>query len=226
MNEFANRAHRVLIVDDHPLVRQGLRWLLDQEDDLEICGEAADVEEARAALQQTQPDVVVLDLSLRDSNGIDLIKAIRSKYEQLPVLVCSIHDERIYAERLLSAGANGYIMKEATADQFLVALRQVLAGELYVSERVKTRMMERSAAGGRSQTGDRTERLSNREFEILGLIGQGKTTRQIAESLSLSVKTVDSHRQRIKKKLGLQTSAQVVQFAILRQLMAPNVDPH
>lgn len=226
MNEFANRAHRVLIVDDHPLVRQGLRWLVDQEDDLEICGEAADVKEARAALQQTQPNVVVLDLSLRDSNGIDLIKAIRSKYEQLPVLVCSIHDERIYAERLLSAGANGYIMKEATADQFLVALRQVLAGELYVSERVKTRMMERSAAGGRSQTGDRTERLSNREFEILGLIGQGKTTRQVAESLSLSVKTVDSHRQRIKKKLGLQTSAQVVQFAILRQLMAPNVDPH
>ncbi len=226
MNEFANRAHRVLIVDDHPLVRQGLRWLVDQEDDLEICGEAADVKEARAALQQTQPNVVVLDLSLRDSNGIDLIKAIRSKYEQLPVLVCSIHDERIYAERLLSAGANGYIMKEATADQFLVALRQVLAGELYVSERVKTRMMERSAAGGRRQTGDRTERLSNREFEILGLIGQGKTTRQVAESLSLSVKTVDSHRQRIKKKLGLQTSAQVVQFAILRQLMAPNVDPH
>ncbi len=226
MNEFANRAHRVLIVDDHPLVRQGLRWLVDQEDDLEICGEAADVKEARAALQQTQPNVVVLDLSLRDSNGIDLIKAIRSKYEQLPVLVCSIHDERIYAERLLSAGANGYIMKEATADQFLVALRQVLAGELYVSERVKTRMMERSAAGGRSQTGDPTERLSSREFEILGLIGQGKTTRQVAESLSLSVKTVDSHRQRIKKKLGLQTSAQVVQFAILRQLMAPNVDPH
>ena len=226
MNEFANRAHRVLIVGDHPLVRQGLRWLVDQEDDLEICGEAADVKEARAALQQTQPNVVVLDLSLRDSNGIDLIKAIRSKYEQLPVLVCSIHDERIYAERLLSAGANGYIMKEATADQFLVALRQVLAGELYVSERVKTRMMERSAAGGRRQTGDRTERLSNREFEILGLIGQGKTTRQVAESLSLSVKTVDSHRQRIKKKLGLQTSAQVVQFAILRQLMAPNVDPH
>ena len=226
MNEFANRAHRVLIVDDHPLVRQGLRWLLDQEDDLEICGEAADAKEAFAALQRMQPNVVVLDLSLRDSNGIDLIKAIRSKYEQLPVLVCSIHDERIYAERLLSAGANGYIMKEATADQFLVALRQVLAGELYVSERVKTRMMERSAAGGRSQTGDRTERLSNREFEILGLIGQGKTTRQIAERLSLSVKTVDSHRQRIKKKLGLQTSAQVVQFAILRQLMAPNVDPH
>ncbi len=219
MNESANRAHRVLIVDDHPIVRQGLRQLIDQEEDLKVCGEAADVREAHAALQQTQPNVVVLDLSLRGSNGIDLIKDIRSKYGQLPVLVFSMHDESIYAERLLSAGANGYIMKEATADQLLAALRQVLAGELYVSKHVKTRMMERSAAGGREQTGDRTERLSNRELEILGLLGRGKTTRQVAERLSLSVKTVDSHRQRIKKKLGLQTSAQLTQFAIHRQLM-------
>ncbi len=214
MNAFANRAHRVLIIDDHPIVRQGLRQLIDQEDDLKVCGEAADVREAHAALQQTQPNVVVLDLSLRGSNGIDLIKDIRSKYGQLPVLVCSMHDESIYAERLLSAGANGYIMKEATADQLLAALRQVLAGELYVSKHVKTRMMERVAVGGREQTGDRTERLSNRELEILGLFGRGKTTRQVAESLSLSVKTVDSHRQHIKKKLGLQTSTQLTQFAI------------
>ncbi len=219
MNESANRARRVLIVDDHPIVRQGLRQLIDQEDDLKVCGEAADVKEAHAALQQTQPNVVVLDLSLRGSNGIDLIKDIRSKYGQLPVLVCSMHDESIYAERLLRAGANGYIMKEATADQLLAALRQVLAGELYVNEHAKTRMMERVAVGGREQTGDRTERLSNRELEILGLLGRGKTTRQVAESMNLSVKTVDSHRQRIKKKLGLQTSAQLTQFAIHRQLM-------
>ncbi len=219
MNESANRAHRVLIVDDHPIVRQGLRQLIDQEDDLKVCGEAADVREAHAALQQTQPNVVVLDLSLRGSNGIDLIKDIRSKYGQLPVLVFSMHDESIYAERLLSAGANGYIMKEATADQLLSALRRVLAGELYVNENVRTRMMERVAVGGRKQTGDRTERLSNRELEILGLLGRGKTIREVAESLNLSGKTIDTHRQRIKKKLGLQTSAQVTQFAIHRQLM-------
>ncbi len=219
MNEFSNRVHRVLIVDDHPIVRHGLRQLIDQEDDLEVCGEAADVREAHAALQQTQPNVVVLDLSLRGSNGIDLIKDIRSKYEQLPVLVYSMHDESIYAERLLSAGANGYIMKEATADQLLSALRGVLAGKLYVNEHVKTRMMERVAVGGRKQTGDRTDRLSNRELEILGLLGRGKTTREVAESLNLSVKTIDTHRQRIKKKLGLQTSAQVTQFAIHRQLI-------
>ena len=219
MNEFANRARRVLIVDDHPIVRQGLRQLIDQEDDLKVCGEAADVREAHAALQQTQPNVVVLDLSLRGSNGIDLIKDIRSKYGQLPVLVCSMHDESVYAERLLSAGANGYIMKEATADQLLSALRQVLAGELYVSEHVKSRMMEQVAVGGRKQPEDRIERLSNRELEILGLLGQGKTTREVAESLNLSGKTIDTHRQRIKNKLGLQTSAQVTQFAIHRQLM-------
>ncbi len=219
MNAFANRARRVLIVDDHPIVRQGLRQLIDQEDDLKVCGEAADVREAHAALQQTQPNVVVLDLSLRGSNGIDLIKDIRSKYGQLPVLVCSMHDESIYAERLLSAGANGYIMKEATADQLLSALRQVLAGELYVSKHVKSRMMERVAVGGRKQPEDRIERLSNRELEILGLLGQGKTTREVAESLNLSGKTIDTHRQRIKNKLGLQTSAQVTQFAIHRQLM-------
>ena len=219
MNESANRARRVLIVDDHPIVREGLRQLIDQEDDLKVCGEAADVREAHAALQQTQPNVVVLDLSLRGSNGIDLIKDIRSKYGQLPVLVFSMHDESIYAERLLSAGANGYIMKEATADQLLSALRRVLAGELYVNEHAKTRMMERVAVGGRKQTGDRTERLSNRELEILGLLGRGKTIRGVAESLNLSVKTIDTHRQRIKKKLGLQNSAQLTQFAIHRQLM-------
>ncbi len=219
MNAFANRAHRVLIIDDHPIVRQGLRQLIDQEDDLKVCGEAADVREAHAALQQTQPNVVVLDLSLRGSNGIDLIKDIRSKYGQLPVLVFSMHDESIYAERLLSAGANGYIMKEATADQLLSALRQVLDGELYVSEHVKSRMMERVAVGGRKQPGDRTERLSDRELEILGLLGRGQTIREVAESLNLSGKTIDTHRQRIKKKLGLQTSAQVTQFAIHRQLM-------
>jgi len=130
-----------------------------------------------------------------------------------------MHDESVYAERLLSAGANGYIMKEATADQLLSALRQVLAGELYVSKHVKSRMMERVAVGGRKQPEDRIERLSNRELEILGLLGQGKTTREVAESLNLSGKTIDTHRQRIKNKLGLQTSAQVTQFAIHRQLM-------
>ena len=201
------------------MIRQGLSQLIDQEDDLEVCGEAASVREAHAALQQTQPNVVIVDLSLRASNGLDLIKDIRSNYGQLPVLVCSMHDENIYAARLLSAGANGYIMKEATADQLLAALRQVLAGGLYISERVKTRMTERLAVGVAKQAEDLIKRLSNRELEVLDLIGRGKTTQQIAESLHLSVKTIDSHRQRIKKKLGLQSSAQLAQFAIYHLLI-------
>ncbi len=214
MNESVNRVQRVLIVDDHPIVRQGLSQLIDQEDDLKVCGEAADVREARAALQQTRPNVVILDLSLPASNGLDLIKDIRSDYGQLPILVFSMHDEDIYADRLLGAGANGYIMKRATTDQLLMAIRRVLAGGFYVSEHLGTNMIERSVAGGRKQTGDLIEELSNREFEVLNLFGRGRSTRQVAESLNLSVKTVDSHRQRIKKKLGLQTSTQLTQFAI------------
>jgi DNA-binding NarL/FixJ family response regulator len=225
MNEFANQAYSVLIVDDHPMVREGLSRIINQEDDLEVCGEAADVREARAALQRTQPNVVIVDLCLRASNSLDLIKDIRSNYGQLPILVCSMHDENIYAERSLSAGANGYIMKDATADQLLAALRRVLAGEHYVSEHIKTRMIERLAVGGRKQTWDRAEKLSDRELEILSFLGRGKTTRQVAESLNLSVKTVDSHRQHIKKKLGLQTSAQVTQFAIHRLMFTPSRSP-
>ena len=209
-----NRARSVFIVDDHPIVRQGLVQLIDQEDDLAVCGEAADVREARAALPQVQPDVVILDLSLRDSDGLELIKDIRSKYRQLPVLVLSMHDESIYAERLLSAGANGYIMKQAAADQLLTAVRRVLAGGIYVSEHVGASMIERFAVSGRKQNANPIDRLSNRELQVLNLIGRGKTTREIAEALNLSVKTVESHRQRIKKKLNLQSSPQLVQFAV------------
>lgn len=213
MSEFG-RAHSVFIVDDHPIVRQGLSQLIEQEDDLKVCGEAADVKEARVALSKTLPDVVILDLSLRDSDGLELIKDIRSKYRQLPVLVLSMHDENIYAERLLSAGANGYIMKQAAADQLLTALRRVLSGGIYVSEHVGTSMIERFAVAGRRQNANPIDRLSNRELQVLNLIGRGRTTREIAENLNLSVKTVESHRQRIKKKLNLQTSPQLVQFAV------------
>lgn len=214
MNEFGGPRRAVFLVDDHPIVRQGLVQLIEQEPDLEVCGEASDVKEARAALAKRTPDVVILDLSLRDSDGIELVKDIRNKYERLPVLVLSMHDENIYAERLLSAGANGYIMKQAAADQLLIALRRVLAGGVYVSERVSMSMLERFAASGRNQSADPIKRLSNRELQVLNLIGRGKTTREIADNLNLSVKTVESHRQRIKKKLNLSSAPQLVQFAV------------
>lgn len=210
----AERPRKVFIVDDHPIVRQGLGQLIDHEPDLKVCGEASGVQEARAVLSREQPDVVIVDLSLRDSDGLELIKDIRSKYRDLPVLVLSMHDESIYAERLLSAGANGYIMKQAAADQLLTALRRVLSGGIYVSEHVGASMIERFAVGGFKQTGDPMDRLSNRELQVLNLIGRGKRTREIAQALNLSIKTIESHRQRIKKKLNLVSAPQLVQFAV------------
>jgi DNA-binding NarL/FixJ family response regulator len=207
-------ARQVFIVDDHPIVRQGLARLINHEPDLAVCGEAASVREARAALVQTSPDVVVVDLSLSDSDGLELIKDIRSKQRRMPVLVLSMHDEGVYAERMLSAGANGYIMKQAAANQLLIALRRVLSGGIYVSEAVGTNMIERFAAGRQKGAGDPIERLSNRELQVLNLIGQGRGTREIASSLNLSVKTVESHRQRVKKKLSIETSPKLVQYAV------------
>ena len=214
MQDTRHRESRVFIVDDHPIVRQGLGQLIDHESDLKVCGEAASVREARAFLNDTRPDIVIVDISLDDSDGLELIKDIRAQHGQLPVLVLSMHDEAIYAERLLSAGANGYIMKQAAADQLLVALRRVLAGGIYVSERVGASMIERFAVGGLRQSADPIDRLSNRELQVLNLIGRGRSTREIANELNLSVKTVESHRQRIKKKLNLSTSPQLVQFAV------------
>ncbi len=214
MTEVTGLPRSVFIVDDHPIVRQGLGQLIDHEPDLKVCGEAAGLKEARLALSKTEADIVIVDLSLHDGDGIELIKDIRSMHRHLPVLVLSMHDENIYAERLLSAGANGYIMKQAAADQLLVALRRVLGGGIYVSEHVGASMIERSAVHGQSRRANPIERLSNRELQVLNLIGRAKATREIADDLNLSVKTVESHRQRIKKKLNLSTSPQLVQFAV------------
>ncbi len=214
MNDPGIQPRSVLIVDDHPIVRQGLSQLINAENDLEVCGDAASVKEALDSLESAQPDVVILDLSLPASDGLELLKEIRNVMRHLPVLVLSMHDENMYAERLLSAGANGYIMKQAAADQLLTALRRVLAGGVYVSEHLGSSMIERIAGDGSRRNGNPIERLSNRELQVLNLIGRGKTTREVAETLNLSVKTVESHRLRIKKKLNLQTSAQLVQFAV------------
>ncbi len=216
MSDSGSQPRSVLIVDDHPIVRQGLSQLINAEHDLMVCGDAATVDEAMQSLDSADPDVVIIDLSLADSDGLELIKEIRNKTRQLPVLVLSMHDENMYAERLLSAGANGYIMKQAAADQLLTALRRVLAGGVYVSEDLGVSMVERLAGSEGKQDSNPFERLSNRELQVMNLIGRGQTTREVAENLNLSVKTVESHRQRIKKKLNLQTSAQLVHFAVSR----------
>jgi DNA-binding NarL/FixJ family response regulator len=205
-------AQRVLLVDDHPIVRQGLRRLIGNEPGLVVCAEAETLREARQAIRELAPDVVVADISLKDGDGIDLVKDIRAHHPGLPVLVLSMHDESVYAERMLSAGAAGYIMKDAASDQFILALRRVLAGRVYVSEALTPTLGGRNPAPA-ADAAHPVSRLSNRELQILQMIGAGQSSRQIADTLHLSVKTVEAHRQRIKGKLELASGAQLVQFA-------------
>jgi len=207
------RPKRVLLVDDHPIVRQGLKRLIGTEPGLVVCAEAEGVREARQAIREHAPDVVVADVSLKDGDGIHLVKDIRAHYPDLPVLVLSMHDESVYAERLLAAGANGYIMKDAASDQFIRALRRVLEGGVYVSDALAPRLAGRRTVAAPTDDRQPISRLSNRELQILQMIGRGLSSRQIAETLHLSVKTVEAHRQRIKGKLELASGAQLVQFA-------------
>jgi DNA-binding NarL/FixJ family response regulator len=206
---------KVLIVDDHPIVRQGLRLMIDEEPDLRVCGEAQSEREARVAIRDLEPDVVIVDISLTQGDGLELVRDVHAHHPELPMLVLSMHDELIYAERLLAAGACGYIMKHAASDQLLVALRRVLAGERYVSESLAENL-GRLRGGGEAgaMNDDPIERLSNRELQVLSLIGRGQSSREAADRLGLSVKTVETHRQSLKRKLNLATNAQLLQYAI------------
>jgi DNA-binding NarL/FixJ family response regulator len=207
---------KVLIVDDHPIVRQGLRLMINEEPDLEVVGEAQSEREARSAIRALEPDVVIVDISLAQGDGLELVRDVHAHHPDLPMLVLSMHDELIYAERLLAAGASGYIMKHAASDQLLVALRRVLAGGIYLSEALGQNLERMrglgSVAGGTGT--DPIDRLSNRELQVLSLIGRGQSSREAADGLGLSVKTVETHRQSLKRKLNLATNAQLLQYAI------------
>lgn len=205
---------RVLIIDNHPIVREGLRRIIDGESDLLICAEADTARDARMAIRERNPDVIIADIGLNQGDGIELVRDIHAHHSHLPILVLSSHDESIYAERLLSVGATGYIMKHATEQQILMALRRVLDGHICVSDDVGFSMIQKSSAHGTYVSSNPIDRLSNRELQILHLIGKGMSTREAAAALNLSIKTVESHRQRIKTKLHLSTGAQLVQFAI------------
>ncbi|HWW85112.1 MAG TPA: response regulator transcription factor [Vicinamibacterales bacterium] len=204
---------RVLVVDDHPIVRQGMTLLINREPDLEVCGEAEEATAAIAAIEQLQPDVVIADLSLNGPDGIDLVKAIRARSSSLPVLVLSMHDELTYAERALRAGANGYIMKQEATTRVLTAVRRILSGDVYLSDRAANRVVQQFVRGA-TRTESPIAELSDRELEVFRLIGQGHGTRQIAEELHLSVKTVESHQAHIKEKLSLRSARELVQHAI------------
>jgi DNA-binding NarL/FixJ family response regulator len=207
--EVQNGVHRVMIVDDHPVVRQGIKLMINAEPDLTICGEAENEQQARRMIRDLKPDALVVDLSLGDGDGFNVVRDARAHFPEIRILVLSMHDEAIYADRLLSQGASGYIMKQAATEQLVTALRTVLRGERFVSDALQRTLAERLSDGG-----DQGSRLSARELQVISLIGQGLGTREIAENLSLSVKTVETHRLTIKRKLALETNAQLVQYAI------------
>lgn len=206
--------NRVLVVDDHPIVRQGLALLINREPDLTVCGEAEDARMAMQSITTTKPDILVVDISLNGPDGLDLLKDIRARYPDLPVLILSMHDESIYAERALRAGAQGYIMKQEATEKVLVALRRILSDEIYVSERISNRMLQRYIGSPSEGRPSSIADLTDRELEVFRLIGEGHSTRQIAEQLHISVKTVESYQAHIKEKLSLRSARELVQHAI------------
>lgn len=199
-------------------MRHGLSQIIAREDDLQVCGEASSAAQAIDLVGQTSPDVVIIDITLEDGDGIELIKDIRTRFENVKMLVSSMHDESLYAERALRAGAMGYISKEASREQFLEAIREILKGRISVSPAISNRLLKRAA--GNAQPDDRTpvETLSDRELTVFEFIGQGLSTRQIAEKLFLSVKTIETYREHIKAKLNIKTSTELVRHAVQRQL--------
>lgn len=205
---------RILIVDDHPIMRQGLAQLINHETGLAVCGEAASATEALGLIEKQLPDLAIVDLSLQGRNGLELIKDLRARHPAVPVLVLSMHDETLFAERALRAGARGYIMKQAGGKLLVAAIRHVLAGSVYVSPQVSARILEHFA--GRPGEAERSpsERLTEREFEVFQLLGQGRSTREIAAKLNLSSKTVEVHRANARNKLNLKTGTELVAAAV------------
>jgi DNA-binding NarL/FixJ family response regulator len=205
---------RILIVDDHPLMRKGLALSLSEDPSLEVVGQAADAEEALSAFDTLDPDVAVVDVSLPGMSGLELIKHLIAIKSDLIVLVVSRHDEVLYAERAIRAGARGYVMKLEAGDKIVEAIRHVRKGGVYLSEEMKDRMLFGAAMGAKSPTQSPLEVLSDRELEVFEMTGRGLATREIAERLHLSVKTVESYRARIKTKLNLSTAAELMQHAV------------
>jgi DNA-binding NarL/FixJ family response regulator len=205
---------KVLLVDDHPILRKGLGQLINAESDMLVCGEAEDSPKAFEAVGTLNPDVMVVDISLKGGNGIELIKNVKARYPDLAVLVLSMHDEALYAERALRAGSLGYIMKEEAIEQVLVAIRRVLTGDIFLSDKMKSRMLQQLTGTNRSKgVTNPIESLTDRELEVFRMIGEGRSTRQIAGELHLSVRTVEAYREYIKGKLNLKNSTELVQHA-------------
>ena len=204
---------RILIVDDHVIVRQGIAQLVNREPDLDVCQEAGDADSAIAVLRDTQVDLAIVDISLPGTSGIELVKLMRDAQPQLPVLVMSMHDEALYSDRAFRAGAKGYVMKQEATEKLLAAIRKILNGGVYVSDRMQTVMVQRFLNSGVDETVSFIDNLTDREFEILRMIGQGLTVAEIADKLGRSAKTVEAHRANLREKLGLKRAAELARFA-------------
>jgi len=212
--ETTERRKRILIVDDHPVVRHGVAQLLSGEPDLEVCGEASSLPETIKVFRETQPDLILLDLSLGDGSGIELIKDLKARDEDVCILVSSMHDEALFAERALRAGARGYINKHEDTERLLQAIRHVLGGRVYLSSRMADRLLHRMVGPGDPSERSSIESLSDRELEVFQMIGGGLTTRQIAERLYLSPKTIETYRENIKTKMNLANGSELTYHAV------------
>lgn len=205
---------RILLVDDHPLVRLSLREVIKREPDLIVCGEAEDRDQALELIETSKPQLAIVDLTLKTSNGMDLIKDIRDRYPKVQILVLSMHDETLHAERAIRAGARGYITKQEATKKIMVAIRQILNGDIYWSERAAAKVASKIARASKAATTSSVDLLADRELQVFELIGAGQSTRQIAAALHIDVSTVETYRARIKEKLNLEDSLALLQFAI------------
>ena len=205
---------RILLVDDHPVVREGLAERINRESDLTVCAEASDRHDALEAAERTKPDLAIIDIALKSSSGIELIKDIHARWPKLPMLVVSMHDEALYAERALRAGASGYLTKQEATHSMLLGIRAVLRGEIYLNPKAATTVLARVAARKGAVTESVVDALAEREMQVFELTGHGLSTRQIAERLRIDVKTVETYRARIKEKLALKDSSELLQLAI------------
>jgi DNA-binding NarL/FixJ family response regulator len=212
-NAATDRKTRIMIVEDHPLARTGLRVCIEDQPDLIVCGEASDADEALRVLDSSKPDLIIIDLSLKGSSGLELIKRIKARNSVVKMLVSSMHDESLYAERVLSAGALGYVHKQEAMEKMIDAIRSILAGHVYLSEAMNDRLLQRLTTDQKAVGQSPVETLSDRELEVFEMIGRGCATRDIARQLHLSIKTVDTYREKIKQKLKLASAAELSKHA-------------
>jgi DNA-binding NarL/FixJ family response regulator len=212
------RKWKILLVDDHPIVRQGLAQLIDGESDMVVCAETSDMRESRLAASATDPDLAVIDISLPDGNGVELIKEFRTRFPRMKCLALSMYNESMYAIRVLRAGGRGYLMKQEVPKKVITAIRQILGGRVYVNEPVANRLVGQLVLGGTPDSPSPVAELSDRELEVLTLVGRGLTTREVAEQLFISVKTVEAHKEHLKERLCLKSATDLLRFAVQHTL--------